>query len=437
MDNKFILDVKVKSIDESNFIVDALVTNNSLDAQGEIVLNSAWKDGFKRYKSNPVLMTSHNIEKLGNVIGECVNIKKDSDGVSCKFKYFVGEGNSEADWGFTLAKKGIAAYSVGFMAHGCEYDEEKIKELLKQEKINIKKSGKVYAVITDAELYEVSQVAVPANKDALMKSKSFINKSKEEIEDIYNSIIKEIEDIYKAKGIITYTSYPAADNGDKWDATKEVDAVRVWAGYDGEKVESTDFKKYEKAFGYVDSENSKTFEAYKFPHHSVENDKLKTHWKGLTSAMQRLQSSDLTEDEKEKLYTHLAKHYKNDFDKEPPEYKKEEKEKGIMANIEINLEDLIRQVTKGVVEETIRSLESKVDVISSKVFKALDDNNEIYDQIAGKIKSLEVKTDIDELKQSIKSICDIIEIEKEGKKEHKEKENIYKDILKTLDNFNI
>ncbi|HOA84217.1 MAG TPA: hypothetical protein PKV92_09355, partial [Thermodesulfovibrio thiophilus] len=97
-----------------------------------------------------------------------------------KFKYFVGEGNPEADWAFKLASKGIAAYSVGFIPYQYTTDEAEIKKLLG----STDKSDMPNLVYKDVELLEISQVLVPANPSALLLSYKSV--SDPVVESIYN-----------------------------------------------------------------------------------------------------------------------------------------------------------------------------------------------------------------------------------------------------------
>jgi hypothetical protein len=73
-------------------------------------------------------------------------------------RYYVGEGNEQADWGFNLASKGRAAFSVGF-----------IPDMDKAIQIEDKDGDGFWGPFEfkGQELLEVSQVTIPANADAL------------------------------------------------------------------------------------------------------------------------------------------------------------------------------------------------------------------------------------------------------------------------------
>lgn len=146
----------IKNVDEKNFTVDALVSTDAVDRDGEIILKTAWNNGgLKDYISHPVLLSSHNYTDLTKQIGKSLNTEVTQDGLVCQFQYFVGEGNPEADWAFKLASKGIAAYSVGFM--GLDWNEGDY-------------SAGIGRIFTAVSLLEVSQVLIPCNPEALQRS---------------------------------------------------------------------------------------------------------------------------------------------------------------------------------------------------------------------------------------------------------------------------
>lgn len=156
---------EVKSIDEKNFTVTAVMSDESVDRYKEVILVDAWKKGLKDFMQHPVLLSSHDYYSgLLSQIGEWekVWIDKDTKQLVGRAKYYVNKGNPEADWGFFLATQGIAAYSVGFISKGIETDEEKMAELVGTKK-------KPRAVFTDVELLETSQVLLPANPAALQQ----------------------------------------------------------------------------------------------------------------------------------------------------------------------------------------------------------------------------------------------------------------------------
>ena len=163
---EFVGKIIKNSINEKDFTVDAIVTDESIDSARDSVLASAWnkKGRMKRYEQHPILLNSHDYRNLFSDIGEAVklSISRKNKNMVVKFHYYVGEGNPFADWAWKLAQKGIAAFSVGFRVF--DYIVNDLSEA------EFKAGDKPWFVYTDVELYEISQVVVPSNMNALQKS---------------------------------------------------------------------------------------------------------------------------------------------------------------------------------------------------------------------------------------------------------------------------
>jgi HK97 family phage prohead protease len=153
---------QVRNVDSTSFTVDALVSDGTCDRHGTVIKPDAWKKDLRYFKDHPILLASHDHLSLLSQIGEAQSIKTTDEGLMCKFKYYVGEGNPEADWAFKLAERGMAMYSVGFIPH--EYEDPEYKEDKKKDPI--KDPWRVY---TRTELAEVSQVTVGSNRNALQR----------------------------------------------------------------------------------------------------------------------------------------------------------------------------------------------------------------------------------------------------------------------------
>jgi phage head maturation protease/exonuclease VII small subunit len=152
----------IKSVDTTNYTVDAVISSSAVDRYNEVIAIDAWKDGLVEYMKHPVLLTSHDYSELTSQIGIALSIGIVGNELIAKFKYFVGEGNPEADWAFNLASKGQAAYSVGFESLASETPSEDINGV------------DVERIYTKVNLLEVSQVLIPANPEALQKVKQLI-----------------------------------------------------------------------------------------------------------------------------------------------------------------------------------------------------------------------------------------------------------------------
>ena len=178
---------EIRSIDEKNFTLEAVVSDETIDRYQEVIKIDAWKKGLKNYQKHGVLLSSHNYGTLINQIGIAEKVKVEDGKLVAKFKYFTNAGNAEADWGWFLAKEGLAAYSVGFLPRPngyetADYDDEEVKS-----------GKKPYRTYTDVELLEISQVTVPANPSALQKGMED-NKDDEFLKEYFEMIQKKIFD---------------------------------------------------------------------------------------------------------------------------------------------------------------------------------------------------------------------------------------------------
>jgi len=188
--NKFV-PIKIKSVNEEKGLVEAVVSSESIDRYGEIIEVNAYTKRLKTFMKHPVLLSSHNYSKLTNQIGIWEKIWVEGKEVIGRAKYFINSGNPESDWGFFLAKNGVAAFSVGFLPYEWEDGNwEKDGEAIKAGKKPCRK-------YKDIELLEISQVLVPANSTALQKSIDNIEEDetiKEYAKEIFPYLTKYMEE---------------------------------------------------------------------------------------------------------------------------------------------------------------------------------------------------------------------------------------------------
>lgn len=151
----------IRSVDSEKFMVEAVMSDETKDRYDEVIKASAWKKHLNTFKKHAVLLSSHSYGGLRNQIGVWEKVWVEENALVGRAKYFVGEGNPEADWAFKLVEKGIAAFSVGFIAH--EYETIPWEEWEKNKK-------QPRRVFTEVELLETSQVLIPANPSALQRA---------------------------------------------------------------------------------------------------------------------------------------------------------------------------------------------------------------------------------------------------------------------------
>lgn len=327
---------KPLSVDLENSIVEAVVSDETLDRYQEVIEIQAWKKGLSSYKKHPILLSSHHYRSLMSQIGYAEDIYVDemSKALVARFKYFTNQGNKEADWGFFLASNGLAAYSVGFLprpggvVENSSSDEE------------VKEGKKPIRIYKDVELLEVSQVVVPANPSALQRSiasetdealkefemnvLSFVNSNTFDMQTlsynttdftqpiwyipisggtsdfIYKTVITTVDSEVNTKTVIPYHKYPLAPKDTPWDAGEEV-----------RKASIDDLKKM-CAVIVGDPENKTS---YKLPHHLV--DGYKTVWRAVVNAAARLNQTQMSPADKDGVKQHLAKHYEDFGEKAP------------------------------------------------------------------------------------------------------------------------
>lgn len=138
--------------------IEAVMSTEAKDRDGDIIRQEFWD--LRNFRKHPVLISSHNYMKLTNQIGHWENVRVDGKKLVGVAHYYTEEGNDEADWGYKLAEKGRAAYSVGFLP-----DMAKAKQL----------EGEGFFPTFEfrgQELLETSQVTIPSNPQALQRMKA-------------------------------------------------------------------------------------------------------------------------------------------------------------------------------------------------------------------------------------------------------------------------
>lgn len=206
-----IFQAEIKSVDVDNKTLTVLVSSNKVDRYGDVVLPEAFKKHLKIYKAHPVLLSSHDYYDLRKQIGEAKSVKITEEGLEATFVYYAGEGNPEADWGWTLAQKKIASFSIGFMGLDYEWIKEKDKD-----------TGNEYITgrkFTEIELLEISQVLVPANRQSVQERIAYANESKKMAELVVNAFdtgeLNEVKEVKKKEEKPAEEEQPGEGNGKK------------------------------------------------------------------------------------------------------------------------------------------------------------------------------------------------------------------------------
>ncbi len=178
------LKAEIKGVNEEAKTLKAVVSTINEDRDGDVVLPSAFKERLSDYLKHPVLLADHNYYDLRKQIGMAKDIIVGDSEVVAEFEYFAGKGNEEADWAWELAKKGLSAFSIGFI--GLDWDPIESKD----ENGRTWMSGRKF---TKIELMEISQVLIPSNRQALQASAELYEMACKSIKDGTLVMPKKVE----------------------------------------------------------------------------------------------------------------------------------------------------------------------------------------------------------------------------------------------------
>lgn len=349
-------------INEKEQIVHVIASTGVVDRHGESVNPSGWK--LENYLKNPVVLIAHDYKSLP--IGKAIKIWVEENQLHAYIQIADTKAGQEV---FYLISKGfLNTVSVGFIPT----------------KYGV--AGQDKFTIMEAELLEISFVAVPANPEALIDNS---------VQQRFAYIEKSLEES-QYKTVVPFASYEKDENSD-WDGDKARSQLSKWASSDGSgEKDKIDWEKYSKGFAWYDEKNKENFGSYKLPHHYVKDRKLITVWSGVKAAMGALLGArggtDIPADERKGVYNHLAKHYK-EFDKEAPEFK----EYSISELLDLEDKGLIVIEDKCVVEkDELKKLKDKAKLgedIKTAMREVLKEVKVVEEKIVEKI----VKVGKDEL----------------------------------------
>lgn len=168
----------IKSLDEKNYTVEAIVSTASPDRDGEVILPSSFEKRLDIYRTNPILAWGHPLNAMCDspgpekIIGRADEIEVREAGLWCKFRYAVEE-NETAALCWRMMKNGfLNAFSIGAMLidyvdSNSSPEKRATLPLEMREKLA---SGEISRVHTEMELVEVSHVFVGSNRDALISA---------------------------------------------------------------------------------------------------------------------------------------------------------------------------------------------------------------------------------------------------------------------------
>ena len=149
------------SIDEDKRRIRFRCSTGTIDRYGEIVEPAAFKDSLELFLTNPVFLAGHtHVGPAGEatVIGTWDELKVTESGLEGWAKFMTDDVLAESYWQ-RYKQRAMRAVSVGFLVEAYTMEE---REISPKEKAMVR-------VFTKVELIEISAVAVPANRDALVR----------------------------------------------------------------------------------------------------------------------------------------------------------------------------------------------------------------------------------------------------------------------------
>ena len=151
------LETKASTIDFEKRTMEAVVSTSMVDRDGEIIRPSAFEKRIDTFRKNPVLLFNHDSFNHPP-IGKALELKIGKDAMEAKFQFASKGTHPLADTVFGLFGEGIMnAFSIGFRVFNINHAKDD-------------ETGKPQPPeITEAELFEISTVPIPANPEALAK----------------------------------------------------------------------------------------------------------------------------------------------------------------------------------------------------------------------------------------------------------------------------
>lgn len=150
-----------KSIDEQARTIRFICSTRNVDRYGEIVEPSAFSDWLQTFESNPVFVAGHTYiapDGSPTVIGYWSDLQVTENGLEATAHFLDGDDLAEKYW--TRYKAGaMRAVSIGFIARAWEMKDFDFPD----------GETRRVRVFTEVELLEISAVAIPANRQSLMR----------------------------------------------------------------------------------------------------------------------------------------------------------------------------------------------------------------------------------------------------------------------------
>ena len=156
--------MSVRGIDSKGRRVNALLSTPNVDRYEERILPSAFAASLAGFKTNPILLAGHTAIGPGGeptVIGHFEDLRITDDGLVGTAKFLDDDALADA-WWKRFEQGAVRAFSVGFLVPegGWEMQQLTMPD----------GSMKRIRTFTSVELIEVSAVAIPSNRESLVRA---------------------------------------------------------------------------------------------------------------------------------------------------------------------------------------------------------------------------------------------------------------------------
>lgn len=162
---------EVKVLSASEGIVEYVASDESVDAQGEIVLTKGWR--FNRFRKNAPFLDSHRGATIGDQLGVVLSGVVEGGQLIEQVKWAIDvPENDLARLGFSMTDKGyLKAVSVGFdTVQAVKRGEMGWKAAIADNHIPPEKAAKAVKIFLEQEQLELSAVVIGSNPNALVKA---------------------------------------------------------------------------------------------------------------------------------------------------------------------------------------------------------------------------------------------------------------------------
>src|SRR5690606_20825609 len=114
------------------------------------------------------------------------------------------------------------------------------------------------------------------------------------------------------RSVVDLRDYTFARREREWEVGEAIGRIRAWAG--GSEKADIDWNKYRMAFLWCDTENAQEFNSYRFPVVDIIDGNPHYIWRAVTDAADRLEQSDISDDDKAEIERNLCALYERAVD---------------------------------------------------------------------------------------------------------------------------